>query len=219
MASTVRPLGTIFANWPVDVADTLGELVTYDYGTLNEVLSERGVDDELRELILELRGHAVDIKNAADRETPLSGPEAVAEALGVTLSPPLNRWITYPLDASRRRIAAPHKTSGARFVCTITAKVPRPDELPAIPEGGCYLLVRRVDNGTQVLEIDGVVERLDYLARHVALADVVLYERSTDGVTPSTVYSLRRGVGARGRSSVTLQLADDTQQKVSRLWK
>jgi hypothetical protein len=216
MASTLRPLGALFAEWPTDVADTLSELASYDLSTLREVLAEKGVDDETSQVIFDLRSHSLDIKNAADREAPLSGPEAVSDALGVTLCPPPGRWITYPLDASRRRLAAPHKSSGSRFLCTITAKVPSPDELHPLPEGGTYLLVRQ--DSPEVLNIPGVIERIDHLAQSVNLADVVLYERASSPTESSTVYSLRRGVGAKGRTPVVLDLENRVEQKARLLW-
>jgi len=216
MSARLRPLGELFTDWPGDIADSLGELTSYDFRSLEDALREKGVDEEMRELIFELRTHALELKNSADREMPLSGPEAVAEALGTTLSPPKGRWITYPLDASRRRLSAPHKSSGSRFLCTITAKVPTLDELPALPEGGVYLLVRK--DSPEVLNIPGVIERIEHLAQSGLLADVVLYVRSEDAVTPSTVYSLRRGQGAKGRVGVQLDVEDHVANKVRKLW-
>ena len=216
MRNSLRPLGALFTDWPSDVADSLAELVSYDFSSLRDVLTERGVDEDFCQMIYDLRSHALEIKNSADKETPLSGPEAVATALGATLSPPPGRWITYSLDASRRRISAPHKSSGSRFVCTITAKVPEPDALPPLPEGGTHLLVRR--DTPEVLNIPGVVERIAHLIAESSLADVVLYERSEDISVPSTVYSLRRGQGARGRLCIPLAVEPRVEQKVSQLW-
>jgi len=140
----------------------------------------------------------------------------VANALGVTLSPPPGKWITYPLDASRRRLSAPHKKSGSRFLCTISIKVPELSELHPLPEGGVYLLVRR--DGPEVLNIPGVIERIDRLASSGLLADCVFYQPGHDSVTPSTVYSLRGHTGARGRTSVPLELDPQVEQKARKLW-
>ena len=214
--SNTRSLGALFAEWPVGVADSLAELVTYDFASLKAALTESGVDEELCQIIYDLRSQALEIKLSSDKETPLSGPEAVASALGFTLDPPPNRWITYSLDAHRRRVSAPHKQSGSRFVCTIGAKVPELSELPPLPDGGGYLLIRR--DSTDVLNIPGVIERISRLADQASLLDVVIYERSEDIATPSTVYSLRRGQGARGRQCVPLDVDDHVEQKVRQLW-
>jgi hypothetical protein len=214
--ATVSTLPEMLPWWPADIADVLAELVSYDSQSLDVVLEEHNVDPDVRHVIRSFRDQVIAVKNSADREVPLTSPEAVANALGVTLSPPPKRWITYPLDNSRRRIALPHKVTGSRFVCVITAKVPTLEELPELPEGGVYLLVRR--DSPQVLNIPGVVERLANLARVAPLCDVILYERSEEINVASTVYSLRRGQGGRGKTVVPLDIEPLVEEKVRKLW-
>jgi hypothetical protein len=137
----------------------------------------------------------------------------VAKLLGVTLRPPKNRWITYLFDASHHRVSAPHKNSGSRYLCTITPKVPSVDELRAAPEGGFHLLVR--NDTLAVLEIPGVLERIERLVASSPLMDVVIWDTSQD--TP-VVYSLRGMVGVRGTTTIPLELEGDLTRKAGQLW-
>lgn len=214
--AVTRTLADMLDGWPSDVADCLSELITYDLRTLDSVLDERGVSDAVRSVILDLRSQALDVKIASDKESPLNTPEAVATALGTTLSPPANKWITYPLDARRRRISAPHKVGGSRFLCTISAKVPSIDDLTPLDEGGVYLLVRR--SSPDVLSIAGVVERLATLSRTEKLCDVVFYERSESLAVASKVYSLRCMRAMAGSSEIPFDLSDEVREKVRKLW-
>ena len=211
--SALRPLSDIFAEWPAAVAESLLELINTDFEVLKASLEAKGVDREITDLVYDLRSHGVEIRNSADAEPALANPEVVAKMLGVNLRPPQGRWITYALDASRRRISAPHKTSGSRYLCTITPKVPTPDELTPLPQGGTYLLVR--NDTPAVLDIPGVAERIEHLTHSVQLADVVLYDTDPD---EPVVYSLRRYLGAQGRTPIALDLDPHVEQKVRSLW-
>lgn len=202
--------------WPRDIADTAVELVSFDSKSLDSALDEHGVDPDVRIVMKAIRAMSLEVKNASSKEAPLSSPEAVALALGVTLSPPPKRWICYPLDANRRRISLPHKVTGSKVVCVITNKVPEPAELPALPDGGTHLLIRR--DSPSVLEIPGVTRRLATLAKEVPLCDVIFYERSEDLTVESTVYSLRRGCGARGSTLVPFEINDDILKEATKLW-
>jgi hypothetical protein len=217
MATPTTTLGELFPWWPKDTADDLRELTTFDSQGLNAALEESGVDEDVRFVVRILRSMGLDIKNSAEREDPLSSPEAVAKALGTTLSPPKGRWITYSLDASRRRISLPHKTSGSRFVCRITKLFPEATDLSPLPEGGVYLVIWR--GLPDVLNEKGVMKRIAKLqSPSTPLADVVIYERSENLNEGSCVYSLRRRQGARGMVAVPLNLSDEVAKKASTLW-
>jgi hypothetical protein len=210
-------LSDLFPWWPQETADDLKELTTFDSRGLDAALEESGADEDVRFVVRILRSMGLEIKNAAEREDPLSSPEAVAKALGTTLSPPKGRWITYSLGADRRRISLPHKTSGSRFVCRITKMVPDASDLAALPEGGIYLLIWR--GVPDVLNEPGVIQRIAKLQSPATpLADVVIYERSENLNEGSCVYSLRRRQGAKGMTAVPLNLSDEVAEKASTLW-
>lgn len=202
--------------WPKDIADDAVDLVSFDSKSLDEALEEHEIDHDVRRVVKAIRSMTLEVKNASSREVPLSSPEAVAGALGLTLSPPPKRWICYPLDANRRRISLPHKVTGSKVVCVITGKVPGADALPALPEGGAYLLIRR--DSPSVLEIPGVVRRLTTLAREAPLCDVIFYERSDSPTQASTVYSLRRGQGAKGTIAVPFGINEEILKEATAIW-
>ncbi len=209
----VRPLSEIFADWPPGVAESLYELITIEFDDLRDAVTRAGVDSETAELIYDLRSHGVEIRNSATTESALSNPTVVAKMLGIQLRPPRGRWITYALDATRHRVSAPHKHSGSRYLCTITGKVPSADELVDVPSGGAYLLVR--NDTPAVLEIPGVLNRIEHLATTVPLADVIIYDKTDDD---AVVYSLRANAGTRGSTPVELPIAEDLREKVRGLW-
>jgi hypothetical protein len=214
MYSKLRPFSEMFEGWPIGVAEYGPDLINIDFDVLRHTLEQANVDPEVAKIVYDLRNHAFEIRNALTAEPALASAADVAKVLGKQLRPPKDRWITYPLDATRRRVTAPHKHSGSRYLCYITAKVPGPDDLAPLPDGGVYLLVR--NDTPAVFNINGVVRRIESLAKAVPLADVILYD-TTDEDNP-VVSSLRNFVGARGLEPVPLEIEAEYAEKVRTLW-
>ena len=185
--SKLQALGDIIDGWPVELGDTLEELIAVPADTVKEVLAV--FDDDYAQLVWALRAQARALVQGAEREAALSSPELVERALrdGV-LRPKPDNWIIYPLDAKMRRLAAPHKNSGSKYVVQIRSKFPTPDDVPVVEDGGAYLVVWGGD--PSVMTIPGVAERINAFATQQRLTDVMFWD---DG--DRAVWSLRFGVG------------------------
>jgi hypothetical protein len=144
-----------------------------------------------------LRRHVVDALNASERPAILH-PQAAYDVLRKKhLAPIKNKWNAYQLDRDRRTVRVPHASGGTRNVLTVTAKFPVADDLPALPEGGAWLVIWHGD--VEVLSIPGVAHRIARLRAHLTVADVLFW--SMEGSAP-TMFSLEAAKGIQsGRSA------------------
>ena len=185
--STTR-LGDIIEGWPDGLGDTLEDLVGTPTEKVKAVLES--VDADYASLVWALRGQARDLVRSSEREAALSSPQLVEAALrdGV-LRPKPRTWIVYALDSKMRRVPAPHKGGGSRFVVDLRNKFPRPDDdVTPTEDGGAYLAV--FGGGPTVFEIPGVAERICAFAAKQRLTDVVCWDSEL-----RACWSLRFGVG------------------------
>lgn len=143
-----------------------------------------------------LRRHLVDALNAAERPAILH-PQAAYDILRRRhLQPPSARWTSYQLDRDRRTVRVPRDAGGTRNVLTVTRKFPEPDDLPALPDKGTWLVVWHGD--IDVLDISGVTTRIAHTRAVVPVADVLIWSM-IDG--DASLYSLAAGKGLhRGRA-------------------
>jgi hypothetical protein len=179
-------LGELIENWPDGVGDTLEELALLSTDTLKSLLEP--VEPELAELVWQLRGQSRDLIHAHEREAPLGTPSSVVAAFrDGALRPKRGWWIVYPLDKGHRRISAPHKRGGSRFVVALRSKFPTEETLPEVDAASGYLVAW---GGTpDVLSIKGVPERIANFPAG-RLVDVVCWDAQT-----RTLHSLRFGFG------------------------
>lgn len=179
-------LGDIIEGWPSGAGDSLEELAIIPKDALKTALDT--TDPELASLVMQLRAQARELLQANEREAPLGTPMAVAAALrGGELRPKRNWWIAYPLDHRHRRIAAPHKSGGSRFVVALRSKFPTNDDLPEIDAVNGYLVVW--GGPPEVLTIKGVPERIKALTA-TPLVDVMFWDDDS-----RVLHSLRFGLG------------------------
>jgi hypothetical protein len=179
-------LGDIIDGWPENAGDTLEELATVPTDTLKSALAD--VDTDLANLVWHLRAQAREMLHSNEREGPLGTPAAVASALRAgTLRPKREWWISYPLDARHRRISAPHKSGGSRFVLLLRKKFPTNDDLLDIEAASGYLTIW--GGSPEVLSIKGVPERIRSLTA-TRVVDVMFWDESV-----RTLHSLRFGLG------------------------
>ena len=190
-------LHDLVEGWPAAAPPSLEQLCD---APLHEILGElRDTDVPQPEvdLVVQLRAQGMDLKQAADKLPPLSGPSAVLKALrNGWLKPRALRWMTYPLDERRRRVTTANSAGGARYVTHISNKVPSPDELPPVPTGGTYLLL--FGGSPAVLEIPGVPQRLRKLTGTAPVSDVVFWHLTREH--PDTLFSLKFAAADRGGS-------------------
>lgn len=181
-----RTLGEIIENWPDAVGDSLEELALLPGDTLKTSLQD--VDHELAELVWQLRAQARELLHANEREAPLGTPAAVIAGLrDGALRPKRNWWIVYPLDQRHRRISAPHKSGGSRFVVVLRSKFPTNGSMPDVDAPGGYLVVW--GGPPDVLAINGVPERIAAFSDG-AITDVVFWDSAS-----RSAHSLRFGFG------------------------
>jgi hypothetical protein len=179
-------LGDIIEGWPSEVGDSLEELVLLPKEALKAILDS--IDPDLAQLVVQLRAQARELMQANEREAPLGTPASVAAALrDGALRPRRGWWIAYPLDARHRRIAAPHKSGGSRFVVILRSKFPTNEDLPTIDAANGYLVIW--GGPPDVLNIKGVPERIQALS-DASLVDVMFWDHTT-----RVVHSLRFGLG------------------------
>lgn len=199
MPKTLEPLSRLVEWYPAVAPQSLEELADWEHASLGQLFADHGVDDDVAARVFALRQHVKDVRQAADKLPPLASAEAVLDALRHGLLRPMTRrWMTYPLDARRRRIAAPHKTGGSRYACKVSPKVPDPGDLPPVPEGGTYLVI--YGGGPAVLSIPDVQARLRLLQAAVPVADVLFWHAEKAG--QPALFSLRRGAGDRAGALV-----------------
>jgi hypothetical protein len=210
----LRGFDEMFEGWPAGVPVTGPELISVDWGALKSIVEDQNTDPDVAQTVYDLRAHGVLIRNSATIEPALSSPAAVALMLGRNLRPPKDRWITYVLDDTFHRVSAPHKSSGSRYLCDITVIVPASDELLDCPAGGHYILVR--NDTIDVVSTPGVINRIESLARNVALSDVIIWDTTNEN--DPTTYSLRSFIGAIGNTPVPIEVDALLEQKVRKLW-
>ena len=208
------PFDEMFDGWPNGAPRTGPELVNIEFNDLRTALERAGVAPEDAQQVYNLRAHGVEILKSAPLEPALTSPMVVATMLGTHLRPPKDKWITYPLDATRHRVSAPHKHSGSRYLCDIDVIVPEAKELTPLSRGGAYLLVR--NDTIEILEHPGVLGRIASLARNAPLVDVIIWD--TTNVESPTTYSLRRYRGGKGLESVEITIAPDLERQARTLW-
>jgi hypothetical protein len=202
----LAPLSDLIPAWPANAPQTGADLILVD----DEEIDDLGLDADAANLVTELRRHLRAAALARGQSRQLGSAAAVTEALETgDLAVLRNRWVTYPLDRHRRRDFMAVSSDKSRTVTRRSVYVPSLSDLPDLPDGGAYLIVRSGDPG--VLEIDDVRRRLEALAdelrsRHAAgtshpLADVVFHLRGRDGGAPTT-WSLREQIGSRSNEPV-----------------
>lgn len=109
------------------------------------------------------------------------------------------RWTVFALNGDLQQHRRETANGGLVPVKASMEHAPYPNELPRLPRGGKYLIVRR---GTpKILEIESVRRRLRELHGEVCLADVVFYDRGQPGESPA-FWSLKGELGLRGRETI-----------------
>lgn len=204
-------LGDIIEGWPSDAGDSLEELATIPTDALKDVLSS--CDTDLSELVWQLRAQARELLHANEREAPLGTPSAVAQAVrGGSLRPKQGWWISYPLDARHRRITAPHKSGGSRFVLLLRRKFPTNTDLPDLEAASGYLTLW--GGPPDVLMIKGVPERMCALTDTTPV-DIMFWDAST-----RSLHSLRFGFGETetGRVEFPSDVQSTAHDLKERLW-
>lgn len=180
-------LSDILEGWPEELGETLSDLVNLPIDAVREILTQH--DPELGQYVWALRAQATNLVRGSEREAGLGGPQQVETALrNGLLRPRTDWWIIYPLDSKMRRVPAPHKNGGSRFVVDLRKKFPHPDEVHAVNSGGAYLAAW--GGSPRVCEIPGVAERIIAFANHHNLTDVCFWQ-----LEEKVVSSLRFGVG------------------------
>lgn len=179
MGRQLAPLETMVPGWSSTDPSTGSGLLQADVESLSDVARE-------------LRRHLVDALNASERPAILH-PQAAYDVLRKGhLRPIRERWNAYQLDRDRRTVRVPHPSGGTRNVLNVSRKAPEPDELPALPPGGAWLLIWH--GSVDVLSIPGVSQRLARLRTATAVADVLFF--TDDGTTE--LFSLMAKKGSRG---------------------
>lgn len=145
----------------------------------------------------------------------IDGPATLARLLrtaSIVTAP--GRWLTLALGSRGERLRTATDGGYVRWRSLITDRVPDPQELPAVPPGGKYLLVYR--GGVSVLTNTGVAHRLRALhdafvgagdqRRRVRLADVTVWD--TDAAGGPVLYAISCGEGGQAGVSVPLPAGD-----------
>jgi hypothetical protein len=203
-------LSELIEDWP-DAGDSLEELAMLESEALKGLLA--GVDSDLAELVWQLRAQARDLLHANEREAPLGTPAAVATAFrDGSLRPKKNWWIVYPLDQRHRRISAPHKSGGSRFVVSLQPKFPTPDALPEVEAASGYLVAW--GGPPDVLSIRGVPERIKSFPGS-RLVDVIFWDAGS-----RNLHSLRFGLGESETGPLVFptNVADTARETKEALW-
>jgi hypothetical protein len=145
----------------------------------------------------QIRRHLVDALNASERPAILH-PQAAYDVLRKRHVMPIRgKWNSYQLDRDRRTVRVPHHSGGTRNVLTVTTKFPTPDDLPALPERGSWLIIWHGD--VDVLSIPGVSNRVARLRDQLPVSDVLFWSCEDD--TP-TLFSLLANKGLQaGRAA------------------
>lgn len=204
-------LGDIIEGWPEEAGDSLEDLATIPGDALKAVLA--GSDKDLQELVWQLRAQARALLQSNEREAPLGTPSAVATALrSGALRPKKGWWIAYPLDARHRRISAPYKSGGSRFVLLLRRKFPTNDELLDLDAASGYLVIW--GGPPDVLEIKGVPERIKSFTA-TKTVDVMFWDHDH-----RTLHSLRFGLGETesGKSDFPPAVQDIARDLKETLW-
>lgn len=204
----LRQLSELIPAWPDTAPQSLAELVFAD----NDVLDGIAVDEHVRELVLQLRGHVRAAARQRGQSAQLWGPEAVQAAFADGDLVLVNRrWLTLALDRHRRRTFVAYSSDSARTVSKVSRFVPDADDLPTLPEDGAYLVLW---GGTpDVLEIEDVRVRLQDMQRRAPIVDVLFRKRDR---RESTLWSLRQGFGCRGFERI--EFPNEQLMKEVRLW-
>jgi hypothetical protein len=185
----LQPLSDLIPGWPQNGPVDGKELIFAD----NSDLETLGLTDEQHELVVALRQHFRSAAAARGASAQLSNAPMVVRALDTgDIRPRWGKWLTIVLDRHNRRCFSGRRDGTSRTVVRMNTFVPDPDELPSLPEGGKYLLLR--GSSPDVLDIDDVRVRLGTLASSVPLADVVFRISGSHGAAPTT-WSLREKTG------------------------
>jgi hypothetical protein len=158
--------------------------------------------DSLDDSAKELRAQVVKVLQSFERK-PIHTAETAAKLISEHHLPVYTTaWTTFSLNAANERMYAPVARGGMRMLKARTKHLPRPEYLNeqyTVPEGGGYLIIWGGE--PDVLNIEGVPERLAQLCASVPVRDVLFYATSEDG-TGYTAWSLRGGCGQRNRNRV-----------------
>lgn len=185
------PLGEIVDGWPSSAA-TLEDLVNLPKETLRAELEN--VDESTREAVWALRAHARTLVSLTQTGgDSLHSPNAVLDSLRQgRLVPRSGYWTVYPLKGDLRRVAAPYKPGGTRYLVKVLPKFPETFEDLEIGEGDDryfrYLVIWGGD--TSVLGIPGVAERIVKFGTAERLVDVIFWNPEE-----AEMVSLRYGFG------------------------
>lgn len=198
---SLSPLHTLIDGYPVDLAwQHLEDLARAGYDEVKAALEAAGATPEVIETVTAWRHQAVEVLLGAENSEPIENALSALKLLRIGrgrggLAPAPKGWTTYLLDRRRRRIAAPHKTTGSRFVTRTTPKVPEPDEIGDLPHGGSILIA--TCDTPDLLDNDKVRWRLARLGASRPIADIVFWFDAEPDDTQRTMYSTRFGRGDR----------------------
>jgi hypothetical protein len=211
MRTRFAPLGDVIEAWP-SKATTLEELAHIPPDQLKAELENS--DEETQRAVWALRAQARQLINVTQKgDTALYSPKSVLEALkDGRLRPRGNWWTIYPLGEDHRRIAAPYKDGGSRFLVKVQSKFPKTvaDLELEVSRHTRYLAIWGGD--TNVITIPGVVERIVSFGEDRHLDDVLLW----DGIT---LWSVRFAVGDEDGTRV--EFPDETKvvEVAQQIWK
>lgn len=202
---SLQTLSELIPGWPETAPQTGAELIFCD----NDELNELGLDEATMELIVGVRRHMRTATLARGGSSTLASISQVEKALiSGDLELRSNRWMTMVLDRQRRRVFVQHDSGNSRTVRRISKWVPEASELPELPEGGTYLVLR--GGGPDILDIDDVRHRLRALQQAVPVADIV-FRRIRKGEAP-TVWSMREGCGSAANERVEFPNPDHLKE-------
>jgi hypothetical protein len=195
MAASLTPLSELIAGWPADGPQYGSELLDAD-------------PDDLSTVERELRRHLVGALNSS-RDITFGGPDEVRTNLErgyLHLEP--GRWVTYALDARRRKIVVA-RAGGTGVARWVSNRVPDAgtlaDRLPLQP-GSVYLVCYA--GSPDILAVrdrsgGGVADDLAALRvgqSNSPFSDVIFWHRNAVG--GPAFYSLRSQCGEQGRGRV-----------------
>lgn len=190
MARPLTPLTELIGTWPDDAPQTLPDL----FQLPPEDIAKLDVEPHTKNLLTEMRRHAVEMYQVAGRPEPMSSPDVILKMLRRRHIRPLaGKWLCYALNANRDRIliSRGHKKGDACWLTSVHSRFPYRSQLPKIPSEGAYLIV--YGGGPDILSEDDVPPKINILLDEAPVADIVFWHLTRGH--PPAMYSLRAGVG------------------------
>lgn len=225
MATTeLKPFSELIPGWPERAPRDGVDLILLE----DDALRALGLDGDDFDLVVEVRRHLRMAALSRGSSTQLANANAVVDALDSgDLRVYQGRWLLIVLDKHRRRVFAPQRKDPgtSRAVVHVSKWVPDDySKLPALPEGGTYLVLW--GGSVEVLAIEDVRERLRRLAAACPIADVVFRQRGKTIAgpgddapvqhSPPTTWSLREGIGVCAGRPVPFP--ESTHHEEVKLW-